>query len=108
MGLTPRAWASSRMVTASMPRSAKRVWAAAHRRRRKSSTSSDDSTRGKKESSLTWSIAYNINLQRKQHRPERSSMDGEIRVNPFLTGNFAPVRSEDDFQLTVEGTLPAG
>lgn len=35
-------------------------------------------------------------------------MDGEIRINPFLTGNFAPVRSEDDFELTVEGTLPSG
>jgi carotenoid cleavage dioxygenase len=35
-------------------------------------------------------------------------MDGEARINPFLSGNFAPVRSEDDFDLTVEGTLPAG
>jgi carotenoid cleavage dioxygenase len=35
-------------------------------------------------------------------------MDGEVRINPFLSGNFAPVRSEDDFDLTVEGVLPAG
>jgi len=35
-------------------------------------------------------------------------MDGDVRINPFLSGNFAPVRSEDDFTLTVEGTLPAG
>jgi carotenoid cleavage dioxygenase-like enzyme len=34
-------------------------------------------------------------------------MDGEVRINPFLSGNFAPVRSEDDFDLTVEGVLPA-
>jgi carotenoid cleavage dioxygenase len=35
-------------------------------------------------------------------------MDGESRVNPFLAGNFAPVRSEDDFALTVAGALPPG
>jgi carotenoid cleavage dioxygenase len=35
-------------------------------------------------------------------------MDGDVRINPFLSGNFAPVRSEDDFELTVEGTLPPG
>jgi carotenoid cleavage dioxygenase len=35
-------------------------------------------------------------------------MDGEVRINPFLSGNFAPVRSEDDFELVVEGKLPAG
>lgn len=35
-------------------------------------------------------------------------MDGEARINPFLSGNFAPVRSEDDFDLTVVGRLPAG
>jgi carotenoid cleavage dioxygenase-like enzyme len=35
-------------------------------------------------------------------------MDGDVRINPFLSGNFAPVRSEDDFDLTVEGALPAG
>ena len=33
-------------------------------------------------------------------------MDGEVRVNPYLAGNFAPVRSEDDFTLTVAGELP--
>lgn len=35
-------------------------------------------------------------------------MDGEVRINPFLSGNFAPLRSEDDFELPVEGKLPAG
>lgn len=35
-------------------------------------------------------------------------MDGDVRINPFLSGNFAPVRSEDDFTLTVEGVLPPG
>lgn len=35
-------------------------------------------------------------------------MDGEVRINPYLSGNFAPVRSEDDFELTVEGRLPPG
>ncbi|WP_419318298.1 carotenoid oxygenase family protein [Caulobacter sp. ErkDOM-E] len=35
-------------------------------------------------------------------------MDGEVRINPYLTGNFAPVRSEDDFELVVEGVLPPG
>ena len=35
-------------------------------------------------------------------------MDGEVRTNPYLTGNFAPVRSEDDFVLEVEGEIPAG
>ena len=35
-------------------------------------------------------------------------MDGESRVNPYLSGNFAPVRTEDDFELTVRGELPAG
>jgi len=35
-------------------------------------------------------------------------MDGELRGNPFLRGNFAPVRTEDDFDLPVTGTLPAG
>jgi carotenoid cleavage dioxygenase-like enzyme len=33
-------------------------------------------------------------------------MDGEVRINPYLAGNFAPVRSEDDFDLTVKGALP--
>ena len=33
-------------------------------------------------------------------------MDGDVRINPYLTGNFAPVRSEDDFDLTVKGEIP--
>jgi len=32
--------------------------------------------------------------------------DTKTRTNPYLRGNFAPVRTEDDFTLTVEGTLP--
>jgi carotenoid cleavage dioxygenase len=35
-------------------------------------------------------------------------MDGSQLVNPFLRGNFAPVRSEDDFELKVTGEIPAG
>ncbi len=35
-------------------------------------------------------------------------MDGEVRINPYLSGNFAPVRSEDDFDLVVKGDIPAG
>jgi carotenoid cleavage dioxygenase len=35
-------------------------------------------------------------------------MDGEGRVNPYLSGNFAPVRSEDDFLLEVTGAMPRG
>lgn len=35
-------------------------------------------------------------------------MDGSVHINPFLTGNFAPVRSEDDFDLPVTGEIPAG
>ena len=33
-------------------------------------------------------------------------MDGNTRVNPYLAGNFAPIRSEDDFDLTVKGEIP--
>ncbi|HEY9236899.1 MAG TPA: carotenoid oxygenase family protein [Phenylobacterium sp.] len=33
-------------------------------------------------------------------------MDGEVRVNPYLSGNFAPVRSEDDYDLAVKGEIP--
>ena len=33
-------------------------------------------------------------------------MDGDARINPYLAGNFAPVRSEDDFDLTVTGEIP--
>jgi carotenoid cleavage dioxygenase-like enzyme len=35
-------------------------------------------------------------------------MDGSPRVNAYLSGNFAPVRSEDDFDLEVTGQIPAG
>ena len=35
-------------------------------------------------------------------------MDGSQPINPFLAGNFAPVRSEDDFDLEVTGEIPAG
>lgn len=33
-------------------------------------------------------------------------MDGEVRINPYLAGNFAPIRSEDDFDLKVTGEIP--
>ncbi len=35
-------------------------------------------------------------------------MDGSPPVNAYLSGNFAPVRSEDDFDLEVTGQIPAG
>lgn len=35
-------------------------------------------------------------------------MDGDARINPYLAGNFAPIRSEDDFDLEVSGEIPAG
>jgi carotenoid cleavage dioxygenase-like enzyme len=35
-------------------------------------------------------------------------MDGDVRINPYLAGNFAPIRSEDDFDLEVTGEIPAG
>jgi carotenoid cleavage dioxygenase len=35
-------------------------------------------------------------------------MDGSPRINAYLSGNFAPVRSEDDFDLEVTGQIPAG
>ncbi|HWA63734.1 MAG TPA: carotenoid oxygenase family protein, partial [Caulobacteraceae bacterium] len=36
-------------------------------------------------------------------------MDGsQAPRNPYLSGNFAPVRSEDDFELKVSGEIPAG
>ncbi|MGZ6016096.1 MAG: carotenoid oxygenase family protein [Phenylobacterium sp.] len=35
-------------------------------------------------------------------------MDGNARINPYLAGNFAPIHSEDDFDLTVKGEIPAG
>jgi carotenoid cleavage dioxygenase len=34
-------------------------------------------------------------------------MDGSQVISPYLSGNFAPVRSEDDFELKVEGEIPA-
>ena len=34
-------------------------------------------------------------------------MDGDARINPYLAGNFAPVRSEDDYDLEVTGQIPA-
>src|SRR3989441_3570076 len=34
-------------------------------------------------------------------------MDGSQPINTYLTGNFAPVRSEDDFNLEVVGQIPA-
>ncbi len=33
-------------------------------------------------------------------------MDGDARISPYLSGNFAPLRSEDDFELKVTGQLP--
>ena len=35
-------------------------------------------------------------------------MSEKTRSNPYLTGNFAPVRSEDDFDLEIVGEIPAG
>ena len=35
-------------------------------------------------------------------------MDGNVRINPYLAGNFAPVRSEDDFDLKITGEMPVG
>jgi carotenoid cleavage dioxygenase-like enzyme len=35
-------------------------------------------------------------------------MDGDVRINPYLAGNFAPLRSEDDFDLKVVGEIPKG
>jgi len=34
-------------------------------------------------------------------------MDGSQVSNPYLSGNFAPVASEDDFELEVVGEIPA-
>ena len=33
-------------------------------------------------------------------------MDGSQVTSPYLSGNFAPVRSEDDFELKVVGHIP--
>ena len=35
-------------------------------------------------------------------------MDGSQVINPYLTGNYGPVRGEDDFALEVVGEIPAG
>ncbi|HEY3890121.1 MAG TPA: carotenoid oxygenase family protein [Caulobacteraceae bacterium] len=35
-------------------------------------------------------------------------MDGSPRIDAYLSGNFAPVRSEDDFDLEIAGQIPAG
>jgi carotenoid cleavage dioxygenase len=35
-------------------------------------------------------------------------MDGSQTINPYLSGNFAPVHGEDDFDLEVVGEIPAG
>src|SRR3546814_3976929 len=35
-------------------------------------------------------------------------MDGDVRINPYLAGNFAPIRCEDDFDLEVSGEIPSG
>lgn len=35
-------------------------------------------------------------------------MDGDARINPFLSGNFAPVRDEVDLEPPVTGALPPG
>jgi carotenoid cleavage dioxygenase-like enzyme len=35
-------------------------------------------------------------------------MDGSQAINPYLVGNFGPLRSEDDFELEVTGEIPAG
>ena len=35
-------------------------------------------------------------------------MDGSPSTNSYLSGNFAPVRSEDDYDLEVVGEFPAG
>ena len=34
-------------------------------------------------------------------------MDGSQVSSPYLSGNFAPVASEDDFELEVVGEIPA-
>ncbi|HEV2362827.1 MAG TPA: carotenoid oxygenase family protein [Caulobacteraceae bacterium] len=34
-------------------------------------------------------------------------MDGSQPINPYMAGNFAPVRTEDDFDLEVTGALPS-
>src|SRR3982751_4074141 len=102
------------MVTASGPFSANSRSAASHRRSRKSATSVSVRTRGIRLARSTIHLPRaspsRIDLQRKTHQSFRriGLMDGEVRINPYLAGNFAPVRSEDDFDLEVEGEIPAG
>ena len=33
-------------------------------------------------------------------------MEGNTSTNPFLSGNYAPVRAEDDFELRILGEIP--
>ncbi|MBV8681471.1 MAG: carotenoid oxygenase family protein, partial [Caulobacteraceae bacterium] len=35
-------------------------------------------------------------------------MDGTQTQNPYLSGNYAPVADESDFELKVQGEIPAG
>jgi carotenoid cleavage dioxygenase-like enzyme len=35
-------------------------------------------------------------------------VDGNVRLNPYLSGNFAPIRREDDHDLRVTGEIPIG
>ena len=35
-------------------------------------------------------------------------MDGSETRNPYLSGNFAPVADESEFELKVQGEIPAG
>src|SRR5665213_714311 len=35
-------------------------------------------------------------------------MDGSRPINPYLTGNFAPIAGEEDFDLDLIGEIPAG
>ena len=35
-------------------------------------------------------------------------MDGSPTTNSYLSGNFAPVRSEDDYDLEIAGEIPSG
>ncbi|HEY5290651.1 MAG TPA: carotenoid oxygenase family protein, partial [Caulobacteraceae bacterium] len=35
-------------------------------------------------------------------------MDGSQSINPYLVGNYAPVRDELDVELKVAGAFPAG
>jgi carotenoid cleavage dioxygenase-like enzyme len=41
------------------------------------------------------------------HSEEARPVDGSPSTNPYLSGNFAPVRSEDDYELEVVGAFPS-